>query len=249
MDGLALIVEIHDVSPLTLGAVREIHDALEGIGIRQPGLLVIPAHENEHGRRYRLAEHPGTVSWLVSMKKAGSEIIQHGLTHRAPGPPPPGFTNWLMHHHFSRGLAEFAHLSRTQAAERLVAGRAILGECGLSPAGFIAPAWLQSEEALAEVERQEYGFTAFLNKVIFLGDKREVENTWALTWDAPGPAVDYPKRLAMRGIEWFSRSARLLRVAIHPADTRGARPLDAILRRLGVLMRSRRLTRYTEWSS
>jgi hypothetical protein len=71
--------------------------------------------------------------------------------------------------------------------------------------------------------------------------------TFALTFDAPGRPIDYGKRAVMRVLEYLSREAKLLRVALHPADLYGARPLDWILDRLRLLLRHRRPATYAEW--
>jgi predicted deacetylase len=236
----AMTVEIHDVSPATFDEVRELDAALARLGVDRPCLLVVPRHEGQD-----LREAPEVAAWLRRRQLAGAEIVQHGLTHRAPGPPPRGLRNAVMHSWFSRGTAEFAHLSREQAARRLLDGKRILEECGLHPAGFIAPAWQQSPAALSTVARLGYRFTAFLGKVLTFG--RAELATPALTFAAPNAWVDYVKRLVMRGLEAWARPAPLLRVALHPEDLRGARPADHALERMRRLKRYRRLVTYSEW--
>ena len=154
-----------------------------------------------------------------------------------------------MHHWFSRGCAEFAHLPRHDAAERLIAGRRILQDCGLHAEGFIAPAWQQSPEAIGEVARLGYRFTAFLNHLLPLdGDTRPVASP-ALTFAAANTTVDLGKRWVMRGVEAMARPASLLRVALHPEDARQGHALPHILRRLRRLLRHRRAVTYSEWLS
>lgn len=244
-----LIVEIHDVSPAEFDQVRIIQDALENIGVPQPTLLVVPALVDQDGRSWDLRQHPDIVDWLYAREKEGVEIIQHGLTHRAPCSPPPGLRNQMMHRWFSRGCAEFAHLSAQQALQRLVLGQEIFNECSLhSPRGFIAPAWQQSPAAISALRSLGYGFTAFFNKVTPLDDDDTgVEYTPALTFAAPGPLLDYGKRAVMRGLEMLAREKPLLRVAIHPADVRGRRPLGHIISRIRLLLRQRHLATYAGW--
>ena len=93
------------------------------------------------GRRVPLVAHPAAFrerwglgeegeKWgprlvpLAGWQAAGAEIVLHGLTHRAPGAPPPGLVNALMHRWFSRGCDEFAHLSaREEPSAQMAWGR------------------------------------------------------------------------------------------------------------------------------
>ncbi len=243
----ALTVEIHDISPATHEETLAIWRALGELGVERATLLVVPSFVDEAGARHDLREDAALCAWLRERQRAGAEIVQHGLTHRAPGPPPPGLGNALMHHLFSRGQAEFAHLSRDEARARLLAGRRILADAGLAPVGFVAPAWQQSAQAIGVLARLGYGFTAFLDHLLPLDRDPRPVPTLALTFAAPGPLVDYGKRALMRGLEALARPSPLLRVALHPEDLRGARPLDHILRRLGRLLRHRRQVTYAEW--
>jgi uncharacterized protein len=243
----ALTVEIHDVSPATRTEVEAIAAALEELGVDRLTLLVVPSFVDEQGRCWDLRDDPELCGRLRAWQAAGAEIVQHGLTHRAPGPPPPGLGNAVMHRWFSRGCAEFAHLPRHEAIERLLAGRRILEACGLHADGFIAPAWQQSAAAIGVLRGLGYRFTAFLDKLLLLdGDARAVPCP-ALTFAAPNPLVDRGKRLVMRGVEAMARPAPLLRVALHPEDLHHGQPLPHILRRLQRLLRHRRAVTYAEW--
>ncbi len=242
-----LTVEIHDVSPATWAEVDNIKFSLAEIGVTRTSLLVVPRFHDDRGGYHDLRDYPEMVDQLRGDADHGAEIIQHGLTHRAPGPPPPGLRNALMHSLFSRGCAEFAHLSEDEATWRLAKGRAILQECGLDAPGFIAPAWQQSRGSLAAAAALDFRFTAFLNHVQPLRGERRPLRTPALTFDAPNPLVDHGKRVVMRCFERLARSAPLLRVALHPSDVHGERPLDHILGRIKVLARQRQVVTYEQW--
>ena len=213
MPAQLLTVEIHDVSPATQEDIETIYAALEEVDIHQPSLLVVPDYLDNGGHNWDLRNYPDSVEWLQNAQDKGCEIIQHGLTHRAPGPPPPGLANAAMHHWFSRGCGEFAHLSSTEAIRRLEVGRAILDDCGLDSCGFIAPAWQQSSAAIAALKKLGYRFTAFFNHVLALNGNRRIFRSPALTFDAPCMWIDYPKRLLMRCFEAIWSKASLLRIA------------------------------------
>ncbi len=240
-----MTVEIHDVTPALLPEVRQLHHALAGLGIENPTLLVVPCFEDEGGRRWDLRQAPRFAAWLRSRRDAGDELVQHGLTHRAPGPPPPGLRNTLMHRYVSRGQAEFAHLDRAEAARRLERGRRILAACGLHAEGFIAPAWQQSAEALDALRDTRFAYTAFLRHVLPLAGPPIVAP--ALTFAAAQLLVDRGKRLAMRAVEELAAQRPLLRVALHPEDVRHPGLLSHILRRIVALRERREVVSYGAW--
>jgi len=243
----ALTVEIHDASPATADDVEALRSELADLGVDRATLLVVPAYVDPQGRSWDLRDHAGFAEWLRRQQQHGSEIVLHGLTHRAPGSPPPHLADRLLHRWFAQGCDEFACLSRAEATRRLEAGRGILRACGLWAEGFVAPAWLQSRAALEAVERLGFRYTAFLTHVQPLVGDRTPVYTPALTFAAPSPLVDYGKRAVMRGCEAWARPAPLLRVALHPGDRHGARPFEHALARLRRLLRYRRLVTYAEW--
>lgn len=49
-----MIVEIHDVTPALFAEVRQLHDALSSVGIREPALLVVPRFEDEQRQPWDL---------------------------------------------------------------------------------------------------------------------------------------------------------------------------------------------------
>jgi predicted deacetylase len=236
-----LTIEIHDVSPAHRAEIDNIYRALVRAGTAPTTLLVVPRYLDARGRSWDLRDHPGLVDWLQRQQDNGVEIIQHGLTHRAPGPPPPGIGNAFMHNFFARGLAEFAHLDRAEAQRRLQAGSRILSDCGLDSRGFIAPAWQQSQEALQSVRGEGYAYTAFINKVLPLQNGHGRVLSPVLTFDAVNPLIDYPKRAVMRALEAACLMVPLVRVALHPTD-----PLNHVIGRIRSLLRHRRPVTYSE---
>jgi hypothetical protein len=69
-----LLISVHDVTPETLPAVREIVDRLERQGRGPATLLVVP------GRDWR----PAQLDELRRWQERGHELAGHGWTHRAP---------------------------------------------------------------------------------------------------------------------------------------------------------------------
>jgi predicted deacetylase len=249
MNRPALTVEIHDISPAVETEVHAIRTALADIGIERLTLLVVPRYLDEQGRSWDLRQSTRLMDWLRQEQTRGSDIVLHGFTHRAPGRPPAGLQNTFFHYLFARGCAEFAHLNAAEAARRLRQGRRILRQCGLRAQGFIAPAWLQSPQAIGAVAGQGFDFTAFFNKIMMFSQERlpgRCIETPVLTFDAADPLIDVGKRAFMRALEFFARTAPLVRVAFHPIDVYGKRPVLHILSRLKQLLELRRHTTYAE---
>ena len=214
-----LTVEIHDVTPAHHDAILHLRTALRRAGVRRPTLLVVPRYRAESGLRWDLRDAPQTLEWLHAEVSAGAEIVQHGLTHRAPRPPPRSLRAGLMHRHFSRGCAEFAFLTYAEARERLLVGRRVLAACGLESHGFIAPAWQQSPGAQRAIRDLGFRFTATFGGVRALVEPGPgLVGSLALTFDAAGRTIDYGKRLVMRGFERINRHAPIVRLALHPSD-------------------------------
>ncbi len=243
----ALTVEIHDVSPASRDAVRRLRELLWDVGVDRATFLVVPSFEDDAGRTWDLRADAGLVEWLRRQQAEGSEIVLHGLTHRAPAGPPPGLRNAALDRWFTRGCDEFAHLSRDEARRRLTAGHAVLAEAGLRAIGFIAPAWRQSPGTRRALVELGYRFTATLGHVRPLAGRRSVVRTPALTFVAPNGAVDIGKRAVMRGWELGARPAALLRVALHPQDLERRGLVEHVLDRISGLLAHRRLTTYEEW--
>ena len=80
MSAPALVVSIHDVSPITREPVAFIIAALARIGVRHVSLLVVPDHHH-HGN---ITADPGFGSWLREQVAAGHEPVLHGYYHQRP---------------------------------------------------------------------------------------------------------------------------------------------------------------------
>ncbi|MBW2732975.1 MAG: DUF2334 domain-containing protein [Deltaproteobacteria bacterium] len=244
-DVLKMTVEVHDVTPALWPEVHSLVHQLTCLGVPHPTLLVVPEYEEREGRRWDLREQPHFVEWLKGLAESGAEIVQHGLTHRASGPHPGGIRAALMHHVYSRGCAEFADLDFISARKRLRRGRRILEDCGLTSLGFVAPAWQQSEQALAAVAAEGFAYSAFFDSLWTAEKPNQRVYAPGLTFAAGHSLVDYGKRIYMRGVERLAAKEPLLRVALHPEDARLPGLVPHILRRISALRERRELTDYS----
>jgi predicted deacetylase len=215
----ALLVSLHDVSPLTVDACVDAVAMLDEVGIRAGDLtvFVIPHHEG----KTTIDAHAPTVRFLRGLADSGACLAMHGLTHRMPGRAfsPAGI---IRAHVFARGQGELYKSDAADAQRRLDDGAAVLRRAGLDDAtrAFVPPAWQLSRAARQVVEQAGFEFFELFGGIV------------------PGAEQHRGALRARRLIGWGSlnaveaaataiwASAQSLRppadtrLAIHPADMR-----------------------------
>lgn len=161
----ALLVSIHDISPLTLESSRCLVERLTSAGIPATALtlLAIPCH----GGHAPLDGDAPTVRWLREQVDAGVTLCMHGYTHamvsRARSP-----SQWVWSQVFARGQGELFLSDEADCRQRLAAAEAVFHRAGLSAAvaGFVAPAWLMSDAARAVVRGAGFDFFEELGGIV-----------------------------------------------------------------------------------
>ena len=218
----ALLVSIHDVSPLTLEACYRAVDLAIAAGVPLPALtlLVIPCHEDSAP----LDEHPGACAWLRDLDARGAHLIMHGCSHRMSGRSlSPRGLFWA--HAFARGQGEFFRSDADETRQRLERGKAILLRAGLASAttSFVPPAWLLSTEARAVV--RGHGFDCY-EEMGGIVTPRGLVARRLVGWGSLSPIEACVTRwwaaLQMR------RPYADTRLAIHPADMTRPRTVASI---------------------
>ncbi|HEY3592317.1 MAG TPA: polysaccharide deacetylase family protein, partial [Polyangiaceae bacterium] len=155
-------VSLHDVSP---AFEADVDAALELAGEygTKAALLVVP---NFHGE-WPLLDHPAFVARLRDLAAAGHEIYLHGFYHQSRPRMSPelasrGLAARLLWHAAQRGVsnheAEFSDLTPDEAAQRLDEGARVLGQAGLTIAGFVPPAWSMPRWLLPMLAERGYRF-------------------------------------------------------------------------------------------
>lgn len=241
-DRRLLLASIHDVGP---GFDREVDTLAELLGETLSGpnfaMLVVPDHWGENPLL------PGTpfARRLRDWAEQGVEMFVHGWYHKdtARHAGPAGFKA----RHMTAGEAEFLGLGRTEAAQRMAAGRKLVEDItGKAAAGFVAPAWLYGEGARAALRASDFAVAE---------DHMRVWRPQTGETLARGPVITWASRSPMRTASSLAfaalarhalRSCDVVRVATHPGDTGKAAILSSIGRTLERLACDRQAGRYAE---
>jgi uncharacterized protein len=157
----ALLVSIHDVSPLTWAESAQAIELARTAGVPDEALslLVIPRHEGTAS----LGDAPEFVKWLRGLTAHGVTLIAHGCTHRMPGrilSPYRALWAYL----FANGEGEFYAADRGQARAWFDVVREEFSsvDLGQALAGFVPPAWLLSRAAAAELDDAGFAFVELM---------------------------------------------------------------------------------------
>jgi len=238
----ALVVSVHDVAPATQARVQEIISDLAHCGVAVCSLLVVP---NYH-RRGCSTEDRGFVRWLQDLESKGHEIVIHGYFHERPRRDRENVSQKIFTRFYTKDEGEFYDLEYDEAFRRINQAREEFTAAGLTPRGFIAPAWLlgaPGERAAADAELE---YTTRLTEV---RDLRSGENCSART-------LAYSVRSGWRrttSLAWNNLLARqlaeapLARVSIHPPDRDHPEIWRQILRLTERLLENRTATTYRDW--
>ncbi len=238
-------ISIHDVSPAWEVEVIAAHNAISDWGISSPSLLIVP---NYHGR-WPLKAYPKFVNRLKSWTRAGSEVLLHGYYHLASTPVP--FRNnpvaWLESRLLTAGEGEFLALSESQVKERVLRGKKELEEileCRVL--GFVPPAWLRQphlarrlrETGLTHYEGHFYLYNLFKQQRFFVPAITFSARSWLRVCASVGFA---------RVMQKLLRGQCDIRFALHPADFRSKRLVQAIGSLAGTLSSTYQWVGYSDF--
>ena len=237
-----LVVSVHDVAPETRPAVERIVAELARHRIPVCSLLVVPNY-HRHGS---FTDDPGFTRWLQNLEAQGNEIVIHGYFHQRPRQEKETARTRFLTRLYTNDEGEFYDLDFEEALRRVTQAKEEFARAGLSPRGFIAPAWLLGTEAERAVAEAELEYTTRLTGVRDLrsGDDFQartlvysVRSGWrraiSLAWN---------NILAQRLIR-----APLARVSIHPPDCEHREVWQQILRLVDRLGENRTPTTYRDW--
>jgi uncharacterized protein len=241
-DREALIVSVHDVAPPTRAAVERIVAELSRHRIPVCSLLVVPNYHH----RGSSTEDQGFVRWLRDLEAQGHEIVIHGYFHERPRRNSENLSEQFFTRLYTNGEGEFYDLDYDEAFRRITQAREEFVRAGLTPRGFIAPAWLLGSAAERAAREAEMEYTTRLTEV---RDLRSGDNF-------PARTLVYSVRSGWRravSLAWNGVLARqldgasLARVSIHPTDQDHPEIWKQILRLTDRLVVNRTPTTYRDW--
>jgi hypothetical protein len=208
-------VSIHDVSPAWKDEVELALERCHAHGIK-PALLVVP---NFHGEA-PLLEDRAYCDRLRALEVDGHEIYLHGFFHKSR-PRENAGARWLFAQKVvSGGEAEFSDVTPEEARERLDDGEDVLARAGLTPTGFIPPAWSMPRWMHDVLRERGYRFSEDHLKVY---DPARGQARASVVLNYATRSV--PRLFSTVAYNRVAKHARALlpaRVAIHPADMRFA---------------------------
>ncbi|RST30050.1 DUF2334 domain-containing protein [Sphingomonas ginkgonis] len=237
-----LLLSIHDVSPRHEREVDALLGLLEPHARDRLALLVVPDFWNEAP----IAAGTPFATRLRGWADRGFEIFLHGWSHRDDSSH-SGAGARFKARHMTAGEGEFLGLSSVEAGRRIARGRALLEDIIGSPvAGFVAPAWLYGDGARAALEQARMPLAEDHWRV-WAPDRgsRELARSPVITW----ASRSWPRRASSLLVAAGARSLpmpQLMRLAVHPGDTRHANLRASIAKTVARLASTHRPSRYAE---
>lgn len=242
LTGKRLLASIHDVGPRFEAEVDQLADLLEArLGSARFAMLVVPDHWGQHPLALDRAFQLRLREWA----DRGIEMFVHGWYHRDLAEH-TGLAG-IKARHMTAAEGEFLGIDEQQALARMQQGKALIEDAtGQAVAGFIAPAWLYGEGAMAALRRADFDLAE---------DHWKVWNARSDEVLAKGPVITWASRTAMRtasSLAFAALARRALpmldtvRIAVHPGDVTKRAILTSIDATLRQFVRSHRPARYRD---
>src|SRR5947207_15668859 len=237
-----MVVSLHDVAPSNRDVASKIISKLSRHGVRICSLLVIPDYHHQ-GLATRDRQFIG---WLRNLEADGHEIVIHGYFHERPTRPHESFRDKFLTRLYTNDEGEFYDLDYEEALRRITNARDEFRASGLTPRGFVAPAWLLSQEGERAARDAELEYTTRLRTVRDLRSGEEF----------PARSIVYSVRSNWRravsrawnaALFQFLENNAFLRLSIHPPDYSHPIIWGQILRFIDVMNGTRTPTTYREW--
>jgi predicted deacetylase len=180
------------------------------------------------------------------LEAKGHEIVIHGYFHDRPSRNGEKLPEKFLTRLYTKGEGEFYDLDYEEAHRRISRAREEFTRAGLTPRGFIAPAWLlgaAAERAAADAEME------YTTRLTGVRDLRSGEDFRART-------LAYSVRSGWRrtaSLAWNNALARhlaavpLARISVHPADRDHPEIWSQLLRLTDRLVENRKATTYRDW--
>ncbi|MBV9529323.1 DUF2334 domain-containing protein [Sphingomonas sp.] len=236
----ALLVSIHDVSPRFEGEIDRLLDRLHPHVGDRLAMLVVPNH---WGNAPIIAGSPFATR-LRQWAERGIEMFLHGYYHRDEAAH-ADLANRMRAKLMTAGEGEFLGLTRSQAIDRIGAGRKLVTEViGRDIDGFVAPAWLYGRGALDALEACAIPLAEDHWRVWSPTERRELARSPVITWASRTRARLSSSLVAAAALRHLRTP--VLRVGVHPPDCRHGALVKSIDATLATAARRRRVASYGE---
>jgi uncharacterized protein len=238
-----LFASIHDVTPVHKQRLEKLVPLVENcVGSGKFALLAVP---DFHGEGL-IDSDRAFASRLRGWSDDGCEVFLHGFTHRDTARH-VGRLAGFKARHLTASEGEFLSLDHATASRILIEGRKRVEDViGRSVAGFIAPAWLYSDDAQRAIA--DLGFA-------LAEDHFRVWHPVSGTVLARGPVVTYASRSPARllsSLAWSRIASVVLkpfatvRLGVHPHDVDAPELVNEIKRALTAFIKTHRPSHYKE---
>lgn len=218
----ALCVSIHDVAPATWPECRRLLAAVRQVADIPLTLLVVPRF---HRAAAASAAYDAMLGELLAQ---GHELALHGYYHLDTAPLRGPWRERFLRTVYTEGEGEFAALDAEQARRRLELGLDWFRQRNWPVHGFVAPAWLLSEQAWRALRACPFEYTTTMCYFHCLSPGADAApERPPLPRALFAPTLVYAARNGVgrslsprcaRPLAWWQQSAPLLRLALHPRD-------------------------------
>ena len=237
-----MVVSLHDVAPSNWDVASKIISELSRHGVRICSLLVIPDYHHQ-GLAMRDRQFIG---WLRNLEADGHEIVIHGYFHERPPDPHESFRDKFLTRLYTNDEGEFYDLDYEEALRRITNARDEFRASGLTPRGFVAPAWLLSREGERAARDAELEYTTRLRTVRDLRSGEEF-STRSMVYSVRSGWRRAVSRAWNGALLPFLKNNPLLRLSIHPPDYSHPVIWRQILRLIDRSNETRTATTYRDW--
>ena len=234
-----LLASIHDVSPRFESEVDRLMELVAPHVGERLAMLVVPNHWGD------APIVPGSpfASRLRRWADAGIEMFLHGYFHRDQARH--GGADRLRARFMTAGEGEFFGLSESEASSRIAEGRALIEDViGRRIDGFVAPAWLYGDGALAALAECAIPIAEDHMHVWSPATGANLARGPVITWASRTPLRVASSLVAATALR--NAPPRVLRIGVHPPDCRHPRLVRSIDRTFGKAVRSHRPAGYSE---
>jgi predicted deacetylase len=211
-------------------------------GVRTCSLLVVPDYHHQGP----FTQDRQFVSWLRDLENDGHEVVIHGYFHERPAKVGETLRDQFLTRLYTQGEGEFYDLDYDEAFRRITRACDEFRAAGLTPRGFIAPAWLLSAEGERAARDAELEYTTRLASV---RDLRSAQTFPArsLVYSVQTHWRRVTSRAWNGALRRLMKNSALMRLGLHPPDRLYPRVWRHIIDSLYEMQAMRTPTTYRDW--